>query len=92
MEFISASRLRGYSDTVRALAVAVALLALVAAACGADPKEDQTVAAPTVSEPDSSDLGRQPAPALDGVTLDGDPVSLSDYRGRPVLINVWSSW
>ena len=30
--------------------------------------------------------------ALSGVTLDGDAITLGDLRGRPVLINVWSSW
>lgn len=33
-----------------------------------------------------------PAPALAGVTLKGKRLSLADFRGRPVLVNVWSSW
>ena len=33
-----------------------------------------------------------PAPALAGVTLEGKRLSLADFRGRPVLVNVWSSW
>ena len=32
------------------------------------------------------------APALAGVTLDGTRASLAALRGRPVLVNVWSSW
>ena len=32
------------------------------------------------------------APAFTLRTLDGTPASLSDYAGRPVLINFWASW
>ena len=32
---------------------------------------------------------RQP---IAGVTLDGKRLSLADLRGKPVVINVWSSW
>ena len=35
---------------------------------------------------------RKPAPALIGSTLDGKTVSLAALRGKPVFINVWSSW
>jgi cytochrome c biogenesis protein CcmG/thiol:disulfide interchange protein DsbE len=32
------------------------------------------------------------APGFTLEGLDGQPVSLSDWRGRPVLINFWASW
>ncbi len=32
------------------------------------------------------------APPIAGTTLDGKRVTLASLRGRPVLINVWSSW
>ncbi len=32
------------------------------------------------------------APGFTLETLDGQPVSLSEWRGRPVLINFWASW
>lgn len=32
------------------------------------------------------------APGFTLQTLDGVPASLSDYAGRPVLINFWASW
>jgi thiol-disulfide isomerase/thioredoxin len=32
------------------------------------------------------------APAFTLVTLDGKKVSLSDYKGRPVLVNFWATW
>lgn len=32
------------------------------------------------------------APAFTLVGLDGKKVSLSDYKGRPVLVNFWATW
>ena len=32
------------------------------------------------------------APAIQGVTLDGRPVALSQWRGRPVLVHFWATW
>lgn len=34
----------------------------------------------------------QPAPDFTLKTLDGEQVGLSQFRGRPVLINFWASW
>lgn len=31
-------------------------------------------------------------PPIAGVTLEGKQLALADLRGKPVLINVWSSW
>jgi thiol-disulfide isomerase/thioredoxin len=33
-----------------------------------------------------------PATRLDLVTLDGTPVSLSDFRDQTVLVNLWATW
>lgn len=35
---------------------------------------------------------RVAAPTLSGTTLDGKQLSLSDYRGKVVVVNVWGSW
>lgn len=35
---------------------------------------------------------RQPAPAITGETLSGEPFALADYRGKVVALNVWASW
>ena len=43
----------------------------------------------TVTEVAKADRG-EPV-SLDGRTLDGQPISLSDLRGKPVVINVWWS-
>jgi peroxiredoxin len=37
-------------------------------------------------------LKGKPAPAFTLVNLDGKKVSLSDYRGRPVIVNFWATW
>lgn len=34
----------------------------------------------------------KPAPPLSGITLDGAPLNLRDYRGKVVLVNIWASW
>ncbi|WP_294237062.1 TlpA disulfide reductase family protein [uncultured Sphingomonas sp.] len=32
------------------------------------------------------------APTLGFTTLDGKPASLADFRGKPVLVNLWATW
>lgn len=32
------------------------------------------------------------APRIVGLTLDGKRLSLASLRGKPVIVNVWSSW
>lgn len=34
----------------------------------------------------------QPAPEIDGIDLDGQPLKLSDYRGKVVLLSFWGRW
>jgi peroxiredoxin len=34
----------------------------------------------------------EPAPAFETKSIDGDDVSLADYRGQVVLLNVWATW
>jgi len=51
-------------------------------------------------QPDAADQdgGEEPqlrgkaAPAFSLMTLDGKKVSLSDYKGRAVLVNFWATW
>ncbi|MEV7481103.1 TlpA family protein disulfide reductase [Streptomyces halstedii] len=35
---------------------------------------------------------RTDAPKLDGTTLEGKPLDITDYRGKVVVLNVWGSW
>lgn len=39
-----------------------------------------------------SPLVGQPAPDFHLATLDGGEVSLSEHRGKPVIVNFWASW
>ena len=75
-----------------AFVAAVILLSTHVVGCGARTDDEATIATTTIGEAEPSEPGREPAPAIDGVSLDGDAISLDDFRGRPVLINVWSSW
>jgi hypothetical protein len=72
----------------------VALLALaVATGCGSS--DEQTAPpeqATTSAEPPAAASTREPAPPLSGESLSGETIALQDFRGRPLLINVWSSW
>jgi hypothetical protein len=34
----------------------------------------------------------QPAPEIEGTDLDGQPLKLSDYRGKVVLLSFWGKW
>ena len=76
------------------LIAALSTLTLLAAACSTT---DQGAAAQgfvsgsgTVTVLDEAD--RRPAPPVEGTTLDGDRVSLVDFAGKVVVVNVWGSW
>ncbi|MFI5053188.1 MAG: TlpA family protein disulfide reductase [Acidimicrobiia bacterium] len=72
--------------TVVAVVAGVTWLAVRDSTGGtSDPKLAQ------VAHPRSAKLG-QPAPDFELTTLDGKTVKLSDYRGKPVVLNFWASW
>ena len=67
-------------------ALTLLLLATVLAGCGGS----ESAAPPAATE---AAAGTQtPSARVSGTTLDGNPISLDEYRGKPVLVNVWSSW
>jgi len=33
-----------------------------------------------------------PAPSFAAATLDGDTLTLADFRGSPILVNIWATW
>jgi hypothetical protein len=72
---------------VRSFALIAALCALGLAGCGGG---GEMQANPQPVPPAATN--RPPAPAIEGVTLDGKRLALADFRGRPVFVNVWSSW
>ena len=73
----------GYKISLRALALAVLLSATGAAA---DSLEDLALDLQMIP------LDGQPPPAFTLATLDGKRVSLSDFKGRVVLLYFWASW
>jgi hypothetical protein len=75
---------------MRGLGLLLALCALVAAGCGGSAMEEAVPPAETTPRADAAD--RPPAPRIEGVSLDGERMSLADFRGEPVFVNVWSSW
>ena len=85
---------RGYSDPVRWLpAIGVALFAsLSLAACGSSDETAAPPEPPARIEAQAPTNDREPAPVVTGESLSGDAIALGDFRGRPVLVNVWSSW
>ena len=44
--------------------------------------------------PTGCELPRKPPPPLpvSGTTLEGETITLSDFRGRPLFVNVWAAW
>ena len=66
------------------LALAV-VAAVLLAGCGAStPQESQQ----QPSEPATTGSG----PRIAGTGLDGKRFDVADLRGKPVFVNVWSSW
>ena len=43
-------------------------------------------------EAEATQMRGKVAPAFSLSTLDGKKVSLSDFKGRPVLVNFWATW
>lgn len=63
------------------VAVVVALLAVLWMAFGKDPREVPFL------------LAGKPAPAFTVRNIKTDtPVSISDFKGKPVVLNFWASW
>lgn len=86
---------RRYSGLVRApvLAFVAALCALGVVGCGGGTSESTAKPSPTPTETETTATpAREQAPTIAGTSVDGEPISLADYRGQAVLINVWSSW
>lgn len=37
-------------------------------------------------------MAGEPAPGWEAVTLNGEPVRMTDYRGKVILLNIWATW
>ncbi len=72
---------KGWIITLSAVAICAALVLVLNAGFGRNPHEVPFL------------LAGKPAPAFTLRALDsGKPVSLEQFRGRPVVINFWASW
>ena len=72
--------------TLMLLAFALLLGAFVAAACS-----DSNQEADAVNSPPAAKEGRL-APNFILSDLDGNEISLSNLRGKPVIVNFWATW
>ncbi len=90
-----------------ALPLLMILLVLTVVGCGSTSTPEPTPLPPTAtpvvtvetatpasnaSSASSGNANAIPAPDFTLQTLDGESVSLSDYRGKLVMINFWASW
>lgn len=41
---------------------------------------------------DPAPVAGHPAPDFELATIDGETIRLSDYRGKPVIVNFWATW
>jgi thiol-disulfide isomerase/thioredoxin len=83
-----------------AIGAGLALLAIVVAvgvllARGGDPAAEPLAAAdaPAATGAEAGTSAAEPPLALSGVDpITGERVRLADFRGQPVVLNVWASW
>ena len=74
------------------LALLLLVLLLGAVACGGSGPEGAPETAQTTQPSQTTAAGGAQAPAFNGVTLAGDEVSLSAYRGKPLVLAFMASW
>ncbi len=84
------------------LIIAAVMTAMMLAACGGSATPTPTEALPTptaivaaaTATPRPTPVGHETVAAPDFTlqTLDGEEVSLSDYRGKLVMLNFWATW
>lgn len=78
----------------------ILVLFLLLAACGQPPEQNQSAGPPSWAGPkESAPTGRldrsragKAASATGFEDPDGQPVSLAEFRGRPLLVNLWATW
>ena len=81
------------------IAAVVAILVVVGVAWGVSWNNDTAIqpapgkpANPVTNSLPPQPVAGHPAPDFTLATLDGESLSLSDFRGQPVIINFWASW
>jgi thiol-disulfide isomerase/thioredoxin len=82
---------------VRAKSVSLTLLAVLAAGCaggqsGQPQAGDTRFVAGDGTMQVFAAAEREPAPAVEGPTLEGGTASLAAHKGKVVVLNFWASW
>ena len=72
--------------------LALVLAALLLTGCAAVPVGTQPTAETTQPTETTTEPARQTAPDFTMYTLEGEAVKLSDFRGKPTILNFWASW
>ena len=62
------------------------LATLLLASCGGSETNGEAESSPPVATRAGS------APDISGAGLDGEALGVEDFAGKPVFVNVWSSW
>jgi thiol-disulfide isomerase/thioredoxin len=94
------SKSRGFATAAVIVLFAVLLAGAVLVRVSGDvgtPAEQEAISSSAESEPQNDVFsGRlaagHPAPEFALADLSGNPVRLSDFAGRPVLVNFWATW
>src|SRR5690349_20602316 len=83
------------------IALPIAAVIALAACSKQQPQQQSQQAGANESAADAADSGikgvhrdntGKPAPAAEFTDPDGKPVKLADFKGKPVLVNLWASW
>ena len=73
-------------------ALAIALVIGVGVASHEDPIIPNKPTPTHGTEPTQTEAPPQPAPNFTVLDQDGNPVQLSDYFGKPIVLNFWATW
>lgn len=84
--------MRGAVTGLRRRALLAAVAALVPAACSGQKSGTTVYGVGDASIRVIDASSRVAAPSLSGSTLTGTRLSLADWAGQPVVINLWGSW
>ena len=75
---------------MKKLLILMLAFALLLGGCAA--QETVQTTEPTPTEPASTETPKIAAPDFTVYDLDGNEVKLSDFLGKPVVLNFWASW